>query len=631
MAEERHGFEAEVSKILHMMVHSVYSEREVFIRELVSNASDACDKLRYQAITSPELIADNPNFSIHLSVDAAAKTLTLSDNGIGMDHDDLISHLGTIARSGTGAFAEQLSGDAKKDVSLIGQFGVGFYSAFMVADKVHVISKKAGTDKAHEWVSDGLGEYVVRDAEKANRGTDIIMHLKDDAEEFLDRHRLEHIIKTYSDHVAIPITLSILGADKSDDDDADTDAQDGPINSASALWLRPKSEISDEQYGEFYRSVSHAFDDPSLTVHYKAEGVLEYSVLLYVPTNRPHDLFDPARKSRVKLYVKRVFISDECEEIIPSYLRFMRGVVDSQDLPLNISREMLQNNPVVSRIRKAVTNKILSTFEKTAEKQPEDYQKIWEAFGPVIKEGLYEDHERRESLLKLARFKSTAVEGWTSLADYVSRMKDKQSEIYYITGTNEATIANSPQLEGFKARDIEVLLLSDAVDDFWLTMIGDFDGKPLKSITKGGVDLDSVAEKKVKDNDADKASDAEMDSLIAILKDKLSTKVKDVRTSGRLADSAVCLVADENDMDMHLERLLATQTPGMKSQRILEINPAHALIKRMACKATAGEGFDEFDDWSQLLLDQAKIIEGDDLDDVAAFSRRMNKVMTMAL
>ncbi len=634
MSEERHGFEAEVSKILHMMVHSVYSEREVFIRELVSNASDACDKLRYEAITTPDLIADNPDFAIHMTADPEAKTLVISDNGIGMDRDEMIENLGTIARSGTSKFAEQLSGDAKQDVSLIGQFGVGFYSAFMVADKVDVLSKKAGSDKAHEWSSDGLGEFVIRDAEKASRGTDIIMHLKDDAEEFLERFRLEHIVKTYSDHVAVPITLSIVGEEtkKGDDDEEAEDPSKTPLNTASALWLRAKSDISDEQYNEFYRSVSHAFDDPSLTLHYKAEGVLEYSVLLYIPTNRPHDLFDPARKSRVKLYVRRVFISDECEDIIPSYLRFMRGVIDSQDLPLNISREMLQNNPVVTRIRKAVTNKILSTLEKTAEKQPEEYAKIWDAFGPVIKEGLYEDHERRESLLKLTRFKSTHSDDWTSLADYVSRMKDKQNEIYYITGPNEAAVRNSPQLEGFKDRDIEVLLLSDPVDDFWLTMVGDFDGKPLKSVTKGGVNLDDVAEKANKDDKADNANEDEVSALIAILKDKLGEQVKDVRSSGRLSSSAVCLVADDNDMDMHLERLLSAQNAGsLKAKRILEINPSHNLIKAMASKAKDGQGFDDFEDWSLLLLDQAKILEGDELDDVAAFAKRMSKVMASGI
>ena len=496
--KEKMGFEAEVSRLLHMMVHSVYSEREIFLRELISNASDACDKLRYAALTNADL--KSGDFGIAITVDAEAKTITVSDNGIGMNRDDLIANLGTIARSGTANFVDQLTGDSKKDVQLIGQFGVGFYSVFMIADKVTVTTKKAGEDDAWLWTSDGLGAYEIEPTEKANVGTEIVLHVKDDAGEFLERHRLQTIVTTYSDHIAVPITLAIKGSDDKDAEEAKV------VNEGSAIWTRAKSDISDEQYTEFYRHVGHAYDEPAHTLHYKAEGMQEYTVLLFVPSQQPMDLFDPARKNRVKLYVKRVFITDDSDDLLPGWLRFLRGVVDSQDLPLNVSREMLQNNPTLNRMSKAITKKVLAEFEKLADKDTDKFLSIWQEFGAVIKEGLYEDFERRDAILKLVRLKSTGVEGWTTLADYVSRMKDKQSAIYYVTGTDAEAVKKSPQLEGFRAKGIEVLLLSDAVDDFWLQVVTDYDGKPFKSITRGASELKDIAGDETSDDKKESAT-----------------------------------------------------------------------------------------------------------------------------
>ncbi len=621
---EKHEFQAEVSRLLHMMVHSVYSEREIFLRELVSNASDACDRLRYAALTDAELVAGDPDLKIDIVPNADAKTLTVRDNGIGMNHDDLVENLGTIARSGTSKFVEQLSGDKAKDVNLIGQFGVGFYSAFMIADKVQVVSRKAGEDKAWLWESDGIGAYTITPAETDARGTTITLHIKDDATEFLESHRLQTIIKTYSDHISVPIALhqKVEGEDKTE-----------TVNQGSALWTRSKSDITEQQYKEFYHHTARAFDDPWMTLHYNAEGVQEYSVLMFVPSTPPVDLFDPARKSRVRLYVKRVFITDDCEEVLPGYLRFMRGVIDSQDLPLNISREMLQHNPVLARIRKAVTNKILGELEKKAEKEPDTFSGFWDNFGAVLKEGIYEDHERRDQILKLSRFRSTQAESLTSLADYVSRMKPDQKSIYYITADKFEVAAKSPQLEGFRARGIEVLLLTDPVDDFWLQMVPEFDGKALKSVTRGGSELSEMP----KTGDTDKKAEdtqpaAGMDKLVAALKESLGDAVKDVRTSDRLTDSAVCLVADDGDMDMHIQRLLKQHNQlNEASPRILEINPDHPLIRQMGELAEKDGALDKLRDPAFLLLDQARIIEGETLADPAAFARRLAAVMTQGI
>ena len=635
-AEERRGFEAEVSKLLHLMVNAVYSDREVFLRELISNAADACDKLRYEALTSPALTADDPDFRIRIAVDEPAGALTVSDNGIGMSHDDLIDNLGTIARSGTQAFIERLSGNSKEDMSLIGQFGVGFYSSFMAADRVRAITRRAGEDDAWEWESDGAGEYVIRPAERAMRGTDIVLQLKEDAREFLEHDRLEEILRKYSDHIGVPI---LLQREKTDDNGDDTEAEDKAVNDGSALWTRPKSDITEEQYTEFYRHAAHAPDEPALTLHSRAEGMISYTALLYVPSQRPMDLFDPARKPRVKMYVKRVYITDDTEDLIPGWLRFLRGVVDSEDLPLNISREMLQSNPILQRLRKSVTRKVLGELESVAEKDAGKYVAIWENFGAVLKEGLYEDEERREQLLKLARFRSTHGDGWVSLDNYVARMKDKQAAIYYVTGQDAERVARSPQLEGFRKRDIEVLLLSDPVDDFWLTVIHDFDGKPFKSITRGASDLKEMDSADSGDDNTEapeskdtSAKDGDLTLLTTLLKDILGDAVIDVRPSDRLTETAACLVADDSGLDIHLERLLRQhQQLGDVAPKVLEINPDHTLVRCMAKAAGQDGARSALEEPALLLLDQARVLEGDTPPDPSAFATRLCRAMERAL
>lgn len=623
------GFEAEVAKLLHLMVHSVYSDREIFLRELISNAADACDKLRYEAVTDASLIADDPEFKVTVTLDSTAKTMTVSDNGIGMNRDDLVSHLGTIARSGTQQFAEALAkGDATGDVNLIGQFGVGFYSAFMVADQVTVTTRRAGDEAAWQWHSDGLGEYTIDAGERTIRGTDVVLHLKDDAIEFLETYRTKGIITRYSDHIAVPITLIDALAENDDGSPVEPET----VNTGSALWTRPKSDITDENHAEFFHHVGGT-GDVAHRVHYRAEGKIEYTVLLYVPETQPFDLFDPARRNRVKLYVKRVFITDDCEDLLPGYLRFLRGVVDSEDLPLNISREMLQNNPVLRQISKAVTNRVISELGKLADKQPETYDKIWDAFGPVLKEGLYEDFERRDELMKLARFRTTNGEGWTSLADYVERMKDKQSAIYYVTGPDAEAVTKSPQLEGFKAKGVEVLLLSDAVDDFWIGQTPDFDGKPFHSVTRGGSELSDIAgEAKSEEDEKDTPKDGELTRLTTLIKEVLGDAVKDVRTTDRLTDSPVCLIADDGEIDMNLQRILAANKQiANVMPKVLEVNPGHPLIKSMAERAK-GEGATEaLSDTAHLLLDQARIIEGEPVADASLFAQRMAATMAKGI
>jgi len=620
MTTEKMGFEAEVSRLLHMMVHSVYSDREIFLRELISNASDACDKLRYAALTNSDLVKGNGDFAIDIHLDKDAKTLTISDNGVGMDRDDLISHLGTIARSGTSNFMDNLSGDDKKDANLIGQFGVGFYSVFMIADKVDVLSKKAGDKKAYLWASDGIGEYTVSDAEKDSNGTTITLHIKDDSAEFLEALRLKTIIKTYSDHITLPITL----ISKNEDKDAEEAEKSEKVNDGTALWARQKSDITEEQYKEFYNHVAHSYDDPATTIHYRAEGKIEYTVLLFIPTQQPMDLFDPARKPKVKLYVKRVFITEDCEDLLPGYLRFMRGVVDSEDLPLNISREMLQNNPVMTSIRNAVTKRVLTELEKKAKKDVDGYNEFWKSFGSVLKEGIYEDFERRDQILKMSRFESTADNGLTGLEDYMSRMNEDQETIYYITGDSIEAAKRSPQLEGFKAKDIEVLYLTDPVDEFWLQMVPEFEGKKFGSVTRGAAELDN------KKDDDEKKDTPELDALIGVIKTNLGEAVKDVRISNRLTDSAVCLVADDDDMDMHMERILKmhNKLEGATSARVMEINADNALIKTLAEQATKEGSVDKLKDASQILLDQARIMEGDLPEDPVGFATRLSAFMT---
>ena len=634
---ETHAFQAEVGKLLDIVAHSLYSQKEIFLRELISNASDACDKLRYRALTEPKLIEGDPGFRITISLDKKAKTLTVSDNGVGMDKDELTGILGTIARSGTQAFVEGLSGDGKKDkdkaVSLIGQFGVGFYSAFMVADLVEVVTRKAGTGTAFKWASDGRGEFTIEDAAREARGTDVIVHLKKDEKEYLEPARIEHIVRTYSDHIGIPIVLAGDGKETAEK----------TLNTASAIWTRDKKDVTDEQYTEFYHHAAHAFDDPWMTLHNRVEGVVSYTNLLFIPSMRPFDLFHPDRTGQVKLYVKRVFITDNCEGLLPPYLRFVKGVVDSEDLALNVSREMMQHNPVVAKISQGLTKRIFGELKKSAEKKPEDYVTFWETFGPVLKEGLYEDGDNREKILELARFKSSERDGWISLADYVAAMKDGQDAVFYISGEDAEAALASPQLEGFKAKGVEVLLMTDPVDEFWLSHVGAFQDKPFKSATRGGADLAKIAKtkdvEKTADDDADKADDKPaapgMDQLIAAIKIALGDKVKDVRPSERLTDSAVCLVADDGDMDINLERLLKQhkQLDGRNlAPRILELNPDHALVTKLAKLAEDKNAKDPaLDDAAFLLLDQARILEGEPVIDAQAFAKRLSKLMAQGL
>ncbi|MHA1600758.1 MAG: molecular chaperone HtpG [Alphaproteobacteria bacterium] len=622
--EEKLGFQAEVSRLLEIVANALYSNKEIFLRELISNASDACDRLRYAALTQPELTGGEAAFRIELAGDAKARTLTISDNGIGMNRDDLVDNLGTIARSGTAAFMRQL--EQKSDgANLIGQFGVGFYAAFMVADKVEVFSRKAGETQGWRWVSDGKGEFTVAVTEEAPvRGTRIQMHLKKGEDEFLDPARLRRIVKTYSDHIAVPVILR-------KDDEEET------LNAASAIWTRPKAEISDEAYSEFYHHVAHAFDDPWLRLHFKAEGVVEYTGLLFIPATKPFDLFHPERQHGVKLYVKRVFISDQCEELVPAYLRFLRGIIDTEDLPLNINRETLQHNPLLAKIRQAVTKRVLAELKKRAKTAPDDYAAFWENFGAVLKEGLYEDSGQRETLLELSRFATTKGTERISLADYIGRMPAGQEAIYYLSGEDTDALRRSPHLEGFAAKGVEVLLFSDPVDEFWIPAVREYDGRQFKSVTRGATELSKIGDKKDDDtgDKTDKAATTPgLDALVAFVKLTLTDEVKDVRVSERLTDSAVCLVADEGDIDMHLERLLKQHKQlDQAAKRVLEINPGHPLIRRLADRL-AGENAavgGPLEDAAHLLLDQARILEGEPLPDPAAFGRRLTSLVERGL
>ncbi|GAA0579461.1 molecular chaperone HtpG [Caenispirillum bisanense] len=624
MADEKLNFQAEVARVLDIVVHSLYSHKEIFLRELVSNASDACDKLRWMALTQPELTADDPGFRITLTPDKDAKTLTVADNGVGMNRDELIENLGTIARSGTGEFLRNLTGDSRKDLTLIGQFGVGFYSAFMVAKQVEVVSRKAGDAHGWRWVSDGSGTFTVGEVPDAGRGTRIVLHLKDGEEEFLEPFRLRHIVKTYSDHIAIPVQLK------------EGDAEVETLNEASALWTRSKDDITAEQYKEFYHHVAHAFDEPWLTLHTKAEGAIEYTGLLFIPGQKPFDLFQPDRKQHVRLYVNRVFITDDCEGLVPAWLRFVRGVVDSPDLPLNVSREMLQHNPLLKKIQNGLVNKLLGELKKKAADAPDDYARFWDTFGAVVKEGMYEDWERRDKITELVRFRTTHGEGLVSFDDYVGRMKDGQKHIYYITGDDRAALMQSPLLEGYRAKGVEVLLLTDPIDEFWVANAPGYKDFSLKSVAAGGADLAAIAggaeeEKQAEERKKDEAPADQLDGLVTLLKATLGAKVKDVRPSGRLTESPVCLVAEEGDMPMHLERLLrAHKQKDDETPRILEINPTHGLIKHMAGRATAG-ATPELEDLAFLLLDQARIVEGEAPTDPIAFGKRLARVMAKGL
>ena len=630
-APATHAFEADVARLLHMMVHSVYSDKTVFLRELISNAADACEKLRYEALSDPALLGDDAGegarTQIAITLDPDARSLTIEDNGIGMTADDMAEALGTIARSGTKAFMDRIaasSGSATggaDGAQLIGQFGVGFYSAFMVASKVDVISRRAGADTASVWSSDGLGTYTIAPVETAEaplRGTRVVLHLLEDATSYTERFTVERLVKDQSGHVPVPITLR----EKPDADPVD-------IADGAALWTKPKADISTEDYADFYRSVSGQYDEPALTLHYRAEGMHEYSVLAFVPGTKPFDLFEPDRNGRMKLYVKRVFITDDAE-VLPRYLRFMRGLVDSSDLPLNVSREMIQESPMLAAIRKGVTGRVLSELDKLAGRDSDAYTKIWDNFGAVLKEGLYEDFERREALLKLARFKTTTSDGaWRSVADYVAAMKENQTAIYYAVGTDLDRLKASPQLEGFRARGIEVLLLPDSVDGFWVTAGIDHDGKPFKSVTQGGADLGLIP---LVDGAPTPTSDAtpEIADFITFVKTTLGDAVSEVRASERLTDSAVCLVASDSGMDRQLERILAASGQAMPAAKpVLEINPSAPLIAKLAALGADETALRE--DAAHLLFNEAQIADGERPLDARAFSARLSRLFTRAL
>jgi molecular chaperone HtpG len=619
---ETRSFEADVARLLHMMVHSVYSDRDVFLRELISNAADACEKLRYEAIARPELLGDDPRLGITVVANPDTKVLAIEDNGIGMSRADLVEALGTIARSGTRAFMERIeAAKAGEGAELIGQFGVGFYSAFMVAEKVEVFTRLAGTEEAWRWTSDGKGSYEVAQAgldEAPTRGTRVVLHLMEDAKEYTQSYQLERLIKNQSGHVPVPISL----IDK-------PDGEKREVADGSALWVRSKSEVKPEEYTDFYKSVSGNFDEPAATIHFRAEGRQEYNVLAFIPSMRPFDLFDPDRKGRMKLYVRRVFITDEAD-ILPRYLRFVRGLVDSADLPLNLSREMIQESPLLAAIRKGVTNRILGDLAKMAENDADTFTKIWENFGAVIKEGLYEDWDRKEQLLKLSRFHTTTSgDTWRSLADYVGAMKEGQKAIYYMTGDDRARLESSPQLEGFKARGIEVLLLTDPVDSFWVSTAPSFEGKPFKSVTQGTADLKEIPLPDSDDKPKEEMT-AEMATFIAFMKSTLGDAVIDVRASDRLTESAVCLVAPEHGPDRQIERLLsAAGRLESASKPILEINPRNERIRKLAAHGEGDLAFRQ--DVAHLLFDEARILDGDKPVDPRAFSERLARVVARGL
>lgn len=611
-------FQAEVSELLHLMVHSVYSETDIFLRELVSNASDACDKLRYEAIASPALLGEGDALKIRIIPNKTAGTLTIADNGIGMERQELIDHLGTIARSGTKAFVSKLK-EAKDGLGLIGQFGVGFYSAFMVAEKIVVVSRRAGESDVWTWASSGGSGFEIarasdEEAARLARGSEIVLHLKDDANKYLEAFEIERIVGAYSDNILFPIEL------------VQEEGEPRQINSASALWQRSKSELSAEDYKKAYQQIASAFDDPAMTLHYRAEGRYSYAVLLFAPSTKPFDLFEPNRKGRVKLYVRRVFITDDAD-LLPGYLRFIRGVVDSEDLPLNISREMLQNNPQLVQIRKAVATRVVNELESLAEKDAENFAKIWDAFGAVLKEGIYEDFERREKLLALSRFTTTTGEK-RALKDVVADFKPNQTEIYYLVGDSIERLKSSPRLEAATARGIEVVLLSDPVDAFWTSMPTEFEGKPLKSLSQGDLNLDLIPRVDEKDEAKKDEPEADEAATIAVIKAALGERVSDVKASTRLTSSASCLVADSQGPSRELERILAQQNRGMRTKPILEINLRHPMVTAIT-RAQAGSK--TVDDLSLLLLEQAQILDGELPEDPAAFAARLNRLVLQGL
>ena len=625
-ARETLGFQAEVKQLLNLMIHSLYSNKEIFLRELVSNASDAADKLRFEALTDKALYESDAELKIRVTFDKAARTITVADNGIGMSRQEVIENIGTIAKSGTREFFEKLTGDEAKDAHLIGQFGVGFYSSFIVADKVTVMTRRAGLTPEHgvRWESDGGGEYTIEMIERPQRGTEVTLHLREGEDELLTGFRLRSIIRKYSDHITLPILMKKEEWDKDKNENRLTD-EDETVNQAGALWARPKNEITEEQYHEFYKHVAHDFEPPLAYTHNKVEGTKEYTQLLYVPAHAPFDLWDRDHRRGLKLYVRRVFIMDDAEHLMPAYLRFVRGVIDSNDLPLNVSREILQESRDVEMIRAGSVRRVLSMLEELAENQKEKYATFWKEFGRVMKEGLGEDHANRDRIAKLARFASThkdTEEQDVSLADYIGRMKEGQDKIYYVTAETFAAAKNSPHLEVFRKKGIEVLLLSDRVDEWAFSFLTEFEGKHLQSVAKGGLDLGKLAdetEKKEQEKEAGEYKD-----LIERIKNALGEKVKDVRVTQRLTESPVCLVADEHDMGMHLERLLKAAGQNVPTVKpILEVNTQHPLVQRLKNESDDGR----FGDWSAVLFDQALLAEGGQLEDPAGFVKRLNQLV----
>ena len=620
MDKQTLSFQAEVKQILHLVTHSLYSNKEIFLRELVSNASDACDKLRFEALDNAALFEDAPALEIRVWFDAEAKTITIRDNGIGMSAEEAVSHLGTIAKSGTREFMAALEGDKKKDANLIGQFGVGFYSGFIVADRMTVETRRAGAAATEgvRWSSEGTGDFEVETIERAQRGTDVILHLREGEEEFLSPWKLKSIISKYSDHISLPVLMPKQTWDAEKNEQVTTDEWE-PVNKAAALWTRPKSEVTDAQYQEFYKQISYDQEAPLAYTHNRVEGRTEYTQLLYVPAKAPFDLWNRDKRGGVKLYVKRVFIMDDAEALMPVYLRFVKGVIDSADLPLNVSRELLQESRDVKAIREGSTKKVLGMLEDVAENQKDKYAEFWTQFGAVLKEGVGEDHSNQERLAKLLRFASTHADDGVSFTDYVSRMKEGQEAIYYITAETLAAAKGSPQLEVFRKKGIEVLLFNDRVDEWMLSHLYEFDGHALTSVAKGGVDLGKLedeAEKKAAEETAEAFK-----PVLERLKTALKDRAKDVRTTTRLVDSPACIVVDEGDMSSHLARMLkqAGQT-APKSMPTLEVNASHPLVKRL-------ENDVRFDDLAQILFDQALLAEGGHLEDPAAYVQRVNRLL----
>jgi molecular chaperone HtpG len=624
--KETLGFQAEVKQLLQLMIHSLYSNKDIFLRELISNASDAADKLRFEGLSDGALYENDPELKIRIAFDRDARTLTITDNGIGMSRQEVIEHIGTIAKSGTREFFSQLSGDQKKDAALIGQFGVGFYSAFIVADRITLTTRRAGLTPEHgvRWESEGAGDYTLETVDKPQRGTEIVLHLRENEDEFLSDYKIKSVIRTYSDHITLPIVMK--KTEWKDGVETPTD-EDETVNRASALWARAKKDVSEEEYQEFYKHVAHDFEPPLAWSHNRVEGKQEYISLLYVPSHAPFDLYDRERRHGIKLYVRRVFIMDDAEQLMPAYLRFVRGVIDSADLPLNVSREILQSSRDIDAIKAGSVKKVLGLLEDLAENQPEKYVEFWNAFGKVLKEGPGEDFANKEKIAGLLRFASTHTDSdaqVVSLKDYIGRMKEGQSAIYYITADSFAAAKHSPHLEIFRKKGIEVLLLSDRVDEWLSGNLNEFDGKPLKSVAKGGLDLGELEDEAEKT--AQKEAEDAMKPLVERIKTTLGERVKDVRVTHRLTDSPACLVTGEGDMSANLERLLKAAGQAAPTVKpTLEINPSHALVTRLNSESDE----DRFADWANLLFEQALLAEGGQLDDPASFVRRLNGLLAM--